>query len=223
MNNKMIFISEAFIPTVFGWNEQQIGENKHGPIMALIMEGEFQRAEAPNRNKRVYSEQLLGRETTKLQQFIAERNGLPMGMDHPLPGDTERDMILIQRMGMNDACALCKNLEMNNKIVYGKSQVLQGDNGSGDKLAAMLKAGFKPGVSSRGIGGKPTYSTHNASGYIMVPEDYNMITYDVVSQPSTFNAILEQRVNEELMMFESQKSYVRKLWDVMVELKEKHK
>jgi len=216
------YISEAIIPHKFNYYEEQVGDTKDGPIMALVLEGEFQRAGDPNRNKRVYSENLLTRETSKLQKFISERNGLPMGMDHPLPGDNEQSMILIQRMGMENACALCNHLEMSNKVVYGKSRVLEGDHGTGDKLATMVKAGFKPGVSSRGTGGKPGYDPR---GYIMVPEDYNMITYDYVTQPSTFNAVLEQQINEEIQLLESHidKKEKKKFYDVLVDLSKKHR
>ena len=215
------YISEALIPRQFGWNEQQIGESATGPIMALVLEGEFQRAEEPNRNKRVYSRNLLGRETDKLQKFIEERNGLLMGMDHPLPGDTDAAMTLVQRMGMENSCAMCTHLEMNNNVVYGRSKVLEGDHGTGDKLAAMVRAGFKPGVSSRGIGGKPQY---DPKGWTMVPEDYSMITYDYVSQPSTFNAILSEQINEEIALFESNISHddKKKMWEVLTDLSNKY-
>ena len=222
MNNQITYISFAHKPDKFGWSEEQIGENSKGPVMALILEGEFQRAEEPNRNKRVYSEQILSRETQKLQKFIEERNGLPMSMDHPLPGDTKEALALIGRMGMENTCALCTNLEMNGNIVYGKSQVLEGDHGTGDKLAAMIRAKFKPGVSSRGMGGKPNY---NQQGYIMVPEDYSMICYDYVTNPSTYNAVLSQQVNEEIAILENKVSNKdkKKFYNVLISLQSKYK
>ena len=219
-NNKQIFISEAFVPEKFSFTEELIGENAAGPIKALIIEGEFQRAEAPNRNRRIYSEALLMRETNKLKDFIKERNGLPMSMDHPLPGDSEQAMTLIQRLGMADSCAMCVNLEMANKVVYGKARVLEGDHGNGDKLVSMLRTGFKPGVSSRGIGGKPAYQSE---GFIYVPEDFQMLTYDMVTSPSTYNAILSQRFNEELMFYENElKHHTKTLWSVLTDIKAKY-
>ena len=214
------YVSEAWVPTSFGYKEEIIGENAQGPITALILEGEFQRSEAKNRNGRIYSDPLLLRETKKLQQFIAERNGLPMGLDHPLPGDDEKSMVLIQRMGMGDAASLCIQLEMENRIVFGKHKIITGDHGAGDKLAALVLAGFKPGVSSRGLGGKPML----INGSIYVPEDYTMITYDNVSQPSTFNAIMERRFNEEIQWLESEikNNKKTKIWDVLTNLSGKY-
>lgn len=219
------YISEAYIPKKFGWSEEIVGETKTGPITALVLEGEFQRAEVQNKNRRVYSEALLHRETGRLNTFIAERNSLPMGMDHPLPGEDENAMTLIQRMGMENACALCTHLEMNNQIVYGKARAIEGDHGTGDKLASMVRMNFKPGVSSRGVGSQAAYTPGDSSIY--VPEDYTMITYDFVSQPSTFNAILSQKINEEYQILESmyKKEKVdnrKKLWGVMIDLKQKY-
>jgi hypothetical protein len=109
---------------------------------------------------------------------------------------------------------------MANKIVYGKARILEGDHGTGDKLASMVRAGFKPGISSRGIGGKPAYQSE---GFIYVPEDFQMITYDFVTSPSTYNAILSQRVNEEFAMFEQQaKQHTKTLWSVLTDIKTRY-
>jgi hypothetical protein len=222
MNDKRAYISEAFVPQTFGYTEEIISEDANGPIKALIIEGEMQRAETPNRNRRIYSETLLARETHKLQNFIRERNGLPCGLDHPIPtSDETASMQYIQRIGMENACALCTQLEMNNKVVYGKTRVLEGDHGTGDKLAALVRAKFKPGISSRGIGGKPSYQ--NNEGFIYVPEDFEMICYDFVTNPSTHNAILTQRINEELEFFEHiSKQHVKTLWSVLTDIKGKY-
>lgn len=222
MNDKRAYISEAFIPNKWGFTEEIISEDANGAIKALILEGEMQKAEAPNRNRRIYSEALLQRETNKLQNFIRERNGLPTGLDHPIPtSDESASMQMIQRMGMENSCGLCTHLEMNNKIVYGKVRVLEGDHGTGDKLSALVRARFKPGISSRGIGGKPTYQTNE--GYIYVPEDFEMITYDFVSSPSTHNAILSQRINEEIEFFEHlSKQHTKTLWSVLTDIKSRY-
>lgn len=219
MNNKRSYISEAFCGK-FGYTEQKIDTDR-GPTFKMVLEGEFQRAEEPNRNKRVYPLRLLERETKQLQNFINEHGGLPCGMDHPISSDTPEAMQLTQRIGLENSCALCTVLEMHGKTVYGSTEVLTGDNGTGDKLAAFVRKGFKPGVSSRGMGGQPVYDP--STGYMMVPEDYTMICYDFVSNPSVFNSILQQRLHEEFSLFESQykKSHGRKFFDVLIELANK--
>lgn len=69
-----VYISEALEPKSFGYSEEIIGEDANGPIKQIVIEGEYQRAEAKNKNSRVYSEELLGRETHILAEQIKSRN-----------------------------------------------------------------------------------------------------------------------------------------------------
>lgn len=216
------YVSEALVSDKFGFLEEKV-ETAKGVISRLVLEGEFQRANKPNKNNRVYERQLLERETNKLVEMIRQRGGLPCGMDHPLPNPNDPPHIQtqqIQRIGMENACALNVALEMHNDIVYGKAHVLAGDFGTGDKLSAFVKAGFKPAVSSRGLGGDPMYR----DGYVYVPESYQMVCYDFVTNPSTHNAILEQMLNEEAQLFELQNSQMRsrKFYDVLIDLSKKY-
>lgn len=209
MDNKRIvpYISEAFESTSFGFTEETVESPNGTPIKRIMLEGEFQKAEDPNRNRRMYSEALLTRETNKLASFIAQRNGLPMGLDHPLPGETQQDKVRMQRIDMENACALCTHLEIHNKTVYGKSTILSDDMSTGTKLASFVRAGFRPGVSSRGFGSDPIPARN---GLYYVPEDYNMLTYDFVTNPSVFNSVLQRYNEEQMMIFEAEYQKSRK-------------
>jgi len=193
-----VYISEALDAKSFGYSEEVIGEDANGPIRQIVIEGEYQRAGQKNKNQRVYSEELLGRETHILAEQIKARNGIPGELDHPLPGNTEKDLILAQRVSMRNAAILNVSLEMTNKVVYGKSIVVE-ESTDGRALMGFLKKKWKPGISSRGLGGKPMMS---AEGYLQVPMDYRMVTYDIVSNPSNHNSILRQRMDEEFAMLE---------------------
>lgn len=195
-----VYISEALDAKLFGYSEEIIGEDSNGPVKQIVIEGEYQRAGQKNKNQRVYSEELLSRETHILAEQIKTRNGVPGELDHPLPGNTEKDLILAQRVSMRNAAILNVSLEMNNKVVYGKSIVVE-ESADGRALMGFLKKKWKPGISSRGLGGKPMMS---AEGYLQVPMDYRMITYDIVSNPSNHNSILRQRMDEEFAMLESE-------------------
>jgi hypothetical protein len=118
---------------------------------------------------------------------------------------------------MENACALNFQLEMAKNVVYGKSRVLQGDFSTGDKLAAFVKAGFKPAVSSRGLGGDPVQKGE----YLYVPESYKQVCYDFVTNPSTHNAILEQMMAEEYYMYTHQEKKV-KFYEVLIDLSKKY-
>ena len=220
MAQQRAYVSEALVSKSFGFTEELV-DGAHGKIKRITMEGEFQRADEPNKNKRVYSRPLLERETLKLRQFIAERNGLPMGMDHPVPkGNTPEDLAAVQRIDMNNACALCITIEMNGSVVYGKAVALDGDYSTGDKLCSMVRKGFKPGVSSRGLGGEPRFDPR---GFTMVPEDYTQVTYDFVTNPSVHNSVLESMVAEEVAMTgAASKGTKPRLWNVMIELRRRY-
>ena len=219
MQNEMIaYMSFAHVPQTFGYHEEVISEDANGvKKKKLILEGEFQQANITNRNNRMYTESLLARETKKLSSIIESRGGRPMELDHPLPGIEKKDLIKAQRVSLERACALCTHLEMNGNIVYGKSEVVE-ENQYGATLGGLVRRNWKPGVSSRGLGGKPLQT---AQGFLMVPEDYNMVTYDYVSDPSNYNSILETIVEEQMLMIQQNErpSYRgRKLWSVLEDI-----
>lgn len=217
-NNVKAYISEALVSKSFGYTES-IDEETGSK--AFVLEGEFQRANAQNRNTRIYKPEILKRETVKLIEIIESRGGHPMGMDHPIPDGTEASMTRIQRIDMENACGLTTLLEMNGDIVYGKAKIILGDFSTGDKLAAFVKAGYKPGVSSRGLGSDPIYTNE---GLMYVPEDYNMICYDFVTNPSTHNAILQKSFQEEVNYFNhlTKNSSQKNVWEVLTSLSKKH-
>lgn len=216
--NVKAYISEALVSKSFGYTES-IDESTG--LKAFILEGEFQRANAQNRNTRIYKPEILRRETSKLIEIIESRGGHPMGMDHPIPDGTEASMVRIQRIDMENACGITTMLEMSGDVVYGKSKVITGDYSTGDKLAAFVKAGYKPGVSSRGLGSDPIYTNE---GFMYVPEDYNMICYDFVTNPSTHNAILQRTFQEEVDFLEHlvKRSVKKNVWEVLTDLSKKN-
>ena len=65
----------------------------------------------------------------------------------------------------------------------GKIKVL--DTPSGRILKDLLSAGVKLGISSRGLG-----SVQETSQGTMVQEDFQLICFDIVSEPSTPNAFV---------------------------------
>ena len=61
----------------------------------------------------------------------------------------------------------------------------------GDQVANLLLRGYKIGLSSRGVG-----SVEKKFGTIVVGDDYELICYDVVSDPSTHNAWIVNNTTE---------------------------
>ena len=72
--------------------------------------------------------------------------------------------------------------------VMGKIEVL--DTPSGKVLKALLQSGVKLGISSRGLG-----SVRESGGITMVEDDFQLICFDIVSEPSTPGAYLNPEGN----------------------------
>ena len=74
---------------------------------------------------------------------------------------------------------------------YQKSiQVL--DTPSGNVLKALLNSGVKLGISSRGLG-----SVSESNGVTMVEDDFQLICFDIVSEPSTPGAYLNPTMSDK--------------------------
>jgi hypothetical protein len=58
-------------------------------------------------------------------------------------------------------------------------------------LKSLVKSGVKLGISSRGLG-----SVHESQGKTIVEEDYQLICFDMVSEPSTHGAFMETKLYE---------------------------
>ena len=68
----------------------------------------------------------------------------------------------------------------------GKIQVL--NTPSGQVLSELVNAGVKLGISSRGMG-----SVHESNGDTIVEDDFQLICFDMVSEPSTTGAYMTPR------------------------------
>lgn len=153
---------------------------------ALYIEGVFLQAETVNRNKRLYPLKVMEKAVTKYIKEQVETKQALGELNHPArPNvDPERAAILIEKLWWDG----------NN--VMGRARVIEGDNSFGDKLAANIRAGWVPGVSSRGLGSlKPS-----GKGYNVVQEDFVLtVGVDVVWGPSAPNAYVEsKRVQESI-------------------------
>tara|TARA_Y100000310_G_scaffold276267_1_gene293281 strand:+ start:577 stop:1791 length:1215 start_codon:yes stop_codon:yes gene_type:complete len=160
--------------------EEGSAKNNHCPKVR----GLFQRADEANQNKRVYPKTILENQVRKLQPLIKERR-LCGELDHP-QNDTVK---------LTNASHLVTKLWMEGNEVMGEAEILNTPNG---KVAqALITDGVKIGISSRGLG---TLSEDHMTGQKTVNEDYNLVTFDLVADPSTRGAhpaISESRILEE--------------------------
>jgi hypothetical protein len=65
------------------------------------------------------------------------------------------------------------------------------DTPSGQILKSLVQSGVKLGISSRGLG-----STHEQGGVTMVDDDFQLICFDMVSEPSTPGAFMMKEARD---------------------------
>ena len=150
-------------------NLQILNEDKDHGVMKV--RGVFQRADEENKNGRIYTEGLLRREMEKLQESIDNRR-LVGELDHP-----SHDSVKLSQVSH-----LITKLEMKGKDVIGEAEIL--DTPMGKVAQALVKGGVQVGISSRGMG---TLS-EGQDGRKYVNEDFRLITWDLVADPSTRGA-----------------------------------
>lgn len=142
-----------------------------GASKKLKLRGKFQKCDEQNNNGRIYPRKVLEPQVKEIQAKIDERS-LVGALDHP-PNDA---------IHLSQASHLITKLWVeNNGDVMGEAEILS--TPSGKIVEALLNDNVKIGISSRGLG---TIS-EGKEGKI-VNEDFKLITFDLVSDPSTKGA-----------------------------------
>lgn len=157
----------------FEFTRQQISESIEQNSGRLVVKGILQKASEQNQNGRVYSRNLLEREATKYNELIDDRRALGE-LDHP-----ESSVVNLQNVSHN----VTKMWWEDNNLV-GEVEVLS--TPSGNILKELFKSGITLGISSRGMG-----TTREHEGKTIVNDDFELVAFDFVSNPSTRGAFLE--------------------------------
>ncbi len=140
----------------------------------IILSGKLQEADARNGNGRVYPKKILEREMKNYQKLIDEKRALGE-LDHP------DDSVI----NLKNCSHMIMEISWKGPEVHGKIKVL--DTPSGKILQELVKAGVKLGISSRGLG-----SVKEEKGDTIVEDDFQLICFDMVSEPSTNDAFMLQ-------------------------------
>ena len=139
---------------------------------AVYLVGVCQKSGTKNGNGRIYRKETLQREVENYQRVIRERRSLGE-LDHP------DDSVI----NLKNASHLAVKMWWDGENVLGKFEVL--DTPSGRILKDLIKAGVKLGISSRGLG-----TVKEVQGQTIVEDDFQLICFDFVSEPSTPNAFM---------------------------------
>ena len=142
---------------------------------AVYLVGVCQRAGVKNGNGRIYGKETLSREVQKYQTAIKDRRSLGE-LDHP------DDSVI----NLKNASHLVSKMYWDGDNVMGKIEVL--NTPSGQILKELVKSGVQLGISSRGLG-----SVTEKNGDTIVEDDFQLICFDIVSEPSTPGAFLNSQ------------------------------
>ena len=164
--------------TVFEVTPQAINESLSQNNGKLIVSGVLQRAESKNQNGRIYPKETLMREAKKYSnEFIQERRALGE-LDHP-------DSSVVN---LNNVCHIMKKVWWEGNEVHGTCEILP--TPAGNILKALFAAGVTVGISSRGMGSVETVTEDNGGQSQEVQDDFELIAFDFVSNPSTHGAFM---------------------------------
>ncbi len=154
---------------------EQINESMKENNGKLIVKGVLQRAEAKNQNGRIYPREILFREAKKYtKEFINQRRAMGE-LDHP-----ESSVVNLQNVSHN-----VKEMHWEGDNLLGTVEVL--GTPSGNILKNLFEAGIKLGISSRGMGSVESVNEGEAQE---VQDDFELIAFDFVSNPSTHGAFM---------------------------------
>lgn len=158
-------------------------------ISAYFVECILQRAGQPgsgrgkNQNGRYYSKPILIREQKKYTESYIKENRAYGELDHP-------DSSVVE---VKNACHTVEELWWNGDDMWGKLELL--NTPSGNIVKNILQAGKTLGISSRGLGSVRPVAEE--AGAVEVQDDYELLCFDIVSNPSTQGAFLRS-VNESV-------------------------
>ena len=141
----------------------------HGKIM---LKGIIQRANTLNQNGRIYPKSILEREVINYQKLIKENRALGE-CDHP-------DSSVVE---LKNVSHIVRSARMEGDDVYGTIEIL--DTPSGKIIQSLIESGVTLGISSRGVG-----STKSQGNTQIVQDDFQLICFDMVSEPSTPGAYM---------------------------------
>jgi hypothetical protein len=150
-----------------------IRESKTRPGVFEV-EGVMQRAKAENQNGRVYSKDILVREAKKYMEEFVKRGNAFGELDHP-----ESPVV-----SLKNASHVVKDLYWKGNDLMGKVELL--NTPAGNIVKEIIKAGHTIGISSRGTGSV----NQTNEGHLEVQDDFDLVCWDFVSNPSTHGAFM---------------------------------
>ena len=193
--SKQLLIDYMPFRPIASLNEQKA--NTYGVPGGMVVTGVLQRAGAKNQNGRVYPKAILARECKKYDKEFIQQNRALGELDHP-----ESSVVNLNNVSHN-----ILKIWWEGEDLMGDLLVL--DTPSGKILKELFRAGITLGISSRGLGSvKEMYESNT----VEVQDDFELICWDVVSNPSTHGAFIAPKtrmgMNESVQPIITKNKYI---------------
>lgn len=185
MTKKQLLVDAAGVNGLFHVISGLINESKSERGYPLV-KGILQREDALNQNRRRYPSDILRREVKNYEQLIKERRALGE-LDHP---DS-------QIISLANASHNIVEMHWEGKDLIGTVEILP--TPSGNILRELINAGITVGISSRGMGSvQEVVSEEDGEPELIVQNDFSIVAWDMVSNPSTHQAFMKP-LKEEIL------------------------
>lgn len=180
------------------YNRDMINESREKNQGKILIPAILQKAQVKNQNERIYPRNILDREIQNYTKVVREKRALGE-LDHP-----ETSTVALDR-----ASHIIREIWWEGDVVKGMVEVLPTPKGK--ILESLLESEVTIGMSSRGVG-----STEKNESADVVQDDYQLICFDAVSEPSTPGAFFLK----ESVEFDPNKTYNKtdRIWRAMTEI-----
>ena len=169
----------------------------------FVVQGVLQRAGSKNQNGRVYPKHILERECRRYQSEYIDQHRALGELDHP-----ESSVVNLNNVSHN-----VLKIWWNGDDLQGAVQIL--DTPSGKILKELFRSAITLGISSRGLG---SVKELRNEGTVEVQEDFELICWDFVSNPSTHGAFMRPTHMNESVNKKTQTNKYNKVNDIITSI-----
>ena len=166
--------------------KKDVRDNKAWDLTGILQKGNTK-----NGNGRKYPSHVLEREMKNYDMLIKQKRAFGE-LDHP---DTSV-------VDLKNASHMVTRYWMDGDTVMGAIKIL--DTPCGEIVKGIVKSGGQVGISSRGLGSV----VNESNGTSIVQEDFTLICFDIVADPSTPGAFMNpQKIRESKELKVHDKDY----------------
>lgn len=140
----------------------------------MYISGIFMQTEAKNKNGRIYPREMMQRKLDEYKREFIDTKRAMGELEHPPTPQINLDRV----------SHIITELNFEDNDIYGKAKLL--DTPCGKIARGIIEGGVQLGVSSRGLG-----SVKNRGGVNEVQDDFQLVTVDIVGNPSAHKALVQ--------------------------------